>query len=109
QARLAGIRRTNQHHPESVADNLRRAKTSDMDEDVLPKTSEVRDFPLGYRAGHIGLVSKIELRLDHRPGMQELSPPCRVEVALAALRVLHRQPALRFRFGADQVGQCFRA
>ena len=54
---------------------------------------------------HIGLVGKIDPRLDQRQRLDQPRAPALGAVAEQALQLPKRLPALRLGFGADQIGQ----
>src|SRR5690606_16729399 len=49
-----------------------------------------------------------DLRLDHRPGMDEASTPACIEGALGTLGIAQGKPPLRLGLGIYQIGQSLR-
>ena len=78
-AGLSGIGRTDDDDVIAIADDLGPVEAADMLADFTEQLSHVRPDDIGHRPGHVGFVGEVELRLDHRPGVDEPLAPAGIE------------------------------
>ena len=108
QGRLAGVRRTRNRHHQTIAQSLAPAgagqRLARSRRAIAAQQCQRRRDQI---LRHIGLVGKIDPRLDQRQRLDQPLAPGLGLVAEQALHLAKRLAALRLRLRADQVGEAF--
>ena len=105
--RLAGVRRPGDRHHQAVAQSLAARGAGQRFRDLVAQARAAIQRRRHQILRHIGLVGKIDPRLDQRQRLDQPLAPGLGAIAEQALELAKRLAALRLGLGADQVGEAF--